>query len=117
MSVFNPKILDASIRDVTSNFNEEAKVDVLIYAMQYLKLERSVPAYILSDRKPPDVWRSSRSLIENAVESCLRLPKLSPEVANKARLLRAKARLAASLHAGANQGRDPSRLRPRSILG
>ena len=54
--------------------------------------------------------RSSRALIENAVESCLRLPKLSPEIANKARLLRAKARLAASLHAGAHQGRDASRL-------
>ena len=57
--------------------------------------------------------RSSRALIENAVESCLRLPKLSPEIANKARLLRAKARLAASLHAGAHQGRGPSRLPPQ----
>ena len=37
------------------------------------------------------------------------LPKLSLENANKARLLRAKARLAASLHAGAHQGRDSSR--------
>ena len=43
MSVFNPKILDASIRDVTTDLADEQKVDVLIYAMQNLKLERSVP--------------------------------------------------------------------------
>lgn len=63
-----------------------------------------------------DCISSSRSLIENAVQSCLLLPKLSLENANKARLLRAKARLAASLHAGAYQGRDPSRPWARSFL-
>ncbi|KIP12194.1 hypothetical protein PHLGIDRAFT_124352 [Phlebiopsis gigantea 11061_1 CR5-6] len=105
MSVFNPKILDASIRDVTTDLGDEQKVDVLIYAMQHLKLERS------------------RSHIENAVESCLRLPKLSPEIANKARLLRAKARLAASLHAGAHQDLeailrlDPDHAEARTLMG
>lgn len=59
---------------------------------------------------------SSKALIENAVESCLRLPKLSLELQNKALLLRAKARLAASLHTSANQGRDLPRPRPRVIL-
>lgn len=105
MSVFNPKILDASIRDVTTDLADEQKVDVLIYAMQHLKLERS------------------RILIENAVESCLRLPKLSQEISYKARLLRAKARLAASLHAGANQDLeailrlDPDHVEARALMG
>lgn len=45
MSVFNPKILDASIRDVTTDLQDEQKVDVLIYAMQNLKLERSVSCF------------------------------------------------------------------------
>ena len=67
MSVFNPKILDASIRDVTSDFTEEAKVDVLIYAMQYLKLERSVPPIYIalcpSDQQDntPALGRSSKT--------------------------------------------------------
>ncbi|GJE98678.1 hypothetical protein PsYK624_149130 [Phanerochaete sordida] len=105
MSVFNPKILDASIRDVTTDLADEQKVDVLIYAMQNLKLERS------------------RILIENAVESCLRLPKLSPDISNKARLLRAKARLAVSLHAAANQDLeailrlDPDHVEARALMG
>ena len=42
MSVFNPRILDASIRDVTSGLADAHKVDVLIYAMHHLHLERSV---------------------------------------------------------------------------
>lgn len=42
MSVFNPKIIDASIRDVTTDLADTQKVDVLIYAMQHLHLERSV---------------------------------------------------------------------------
>ena len=42
MSVFNPKILDASIRDVTTDLADEQKADVLIYAMQHLKFDRSV---------------------------------------------------------------------------
>jgi hypothetical protein len=51
MSVFNPKILDASIRDVTSECSDEAKADVLIYAMQYLKLEKLVSFnFVQSDR-------------------------------------------------------------------
>ncbi|OBZ74801.1 hypothetical protein A0H81_05645 [Grifola frondosa] len=85
MNVFNPKILDASIRDVTSHLTDEQKADVLIYAMGQLQPERS------------------RTLIENAVQSCLLIYKLSPANAAKARLMRAKARLAAGLHVGAHQ--------------
>ncbi|KAI0087530.1 hypothetical protein BDY19DRAFT_1042317 [Irpex rosettiformis] len=105
MSVFNPRILDASIRDVTSGLSDSHKVDVLIYAMHHLHLERS------------------KALIENAVESCLRLPKLSLDLQNKALLLRAKARLAASLHTSANQDletilrADPDHPEAKALMG
>ncbi|EPS99979.1 hypothetical protein FOMPIDRAFT_1123433 [Fomitopsis schrenkii] len=85
MSVFNPKILDAWIRDVAASLPDEQKADVLLYAMGHLSLERS------------------RSLIENAVQSCLSLSSLSPANAAKARLMRARARLAVGLHVGAHQ--------------
>ncbi|TCD60759.1 hypothetical protein EIP91_009552 [Steccherinum ochraceum] len=42
MNVFNPRILDASLRDVTSTLTDEQKADVLIYAMQHLSIERFV---------------------------------------------------------------------------
>ncbi|KAH9834599.1 uncharacterized protein C8Q71DRAFT_797831 [Rhodofomes roseus] len=85
MSVFNPKILDACIRDVTASLPDEQKADVLLHAMGQLPLERS------------------RLLIENAVQSCLSLNGLSVANAAKARLMRARARLAAGLHVGAHQ--------------
>ncbi|KAI0076852.1 hypothetical protein K474DRAFT_1622160, partial [Panus rudis PR-1116 ss-1] len=85
MSVFNPKILDASLRDVAANLSDEQKADVLLYAMERLQIDRS------------------RVLIENAVQSCLLVSKLSAESATRARLLRAKARLACGLKDRANQ--------------
>ncbi|OSD00733.1 hypothetical protein PYCCODRAFT_1469171 [Trametes coccinea BRFM310] len=85
MNVFNPKILDASIRDVTAGLSDEQKADVLLYAMNHLKPERS------------------RTLIENAVQSCLAISRLPPADAARARLVRAKARLAAGLRVGARQ--------------
>ncbi|KAH9917354.1 hypothetical protein B0H21DRAFT_824468 [Amylocystis lapponica] len=84
MNVFNPKILDASIRDVTASLADEQKADVLLHAMEHLHLERS------------------RTLIENAVQSCLLISKLSSANAAKARLMRAKARLAVGLRVGAH---------------
>lgn len=42
MSVFNPKILDASLRDVAANLSDEQKADVLLYAMERLQIDRSV---------------------------------------------------------------------------
>ncbi|EMD35159.1 hypothetical protein CERSUDRAFT_85863 [Gelatoporia subvermispora B] len=85
MNVFNPKIIDASIRDVTAELPDEEKADVLLHAMGHLTLERS------------------RALIENAVQSVLLIHKLSPASAAKARLMRAKARMAAGLAASAYQ--------------
>ncbi|KAI0820145.1 hypothetical protein BC628DRAFT_932767 [Trametes gibbosa] len=85
MNVFNPKILDASVRDVTAGLSDLQKADVLLYAMGHLELERS------------------RTLIENAVQSCLSISRLPAANAAKARLMRAKARLAAGLRVGARQ--------------
>ncbi|KAI0633147.1 hypothetical protein C8Q77DRAFT_1218476 [Trametes polyzona] len=85
MNVFNPKILDASVRDVTAGLSDLQKADVLLYAMSHLELERS------------------RTLIENAVQSCLSISRLPAANAAKARLMRAKARLAAGLRVGARQ--------------
>lgn len=39
MDVFNPKILDASIRDVSSCLTDNQKADLLLYAMRSLQLE------------------------------------------------------------------------------
>lgn len=42
MSIFNPKILDASLRDVTGSLPDEQKADVLLFAMERLRIDRSV---------------------------------------------------------------------------
>ena len=52
-----------------------------------------------------ETHRRSRTLIENAVQSCLLVSTLSPENAAKARILRARARLAAGYQFGAQEGR------------
>jgi len=39
MNIFNPKILDASIRDVSSYLSDNQKVDLLLYAMRCLPFE------------------------------------------------------------------------------
>ncbi|TFK48125.1 hypothetical protein OE88DRAFT_545076 [Heliocybe sulcata] len=81
-TVFNPKILDASVRDVTALLSDDQKADVLLYAMQHLQ---------------------ARTTIENAVSSVLQITDLSPHNAAAARLLRAKARLAAGRRVGAHE--------------
>ncbi|EPQ56057.1 hypothetical protein GLOTRDRAFT_111085 [Gloeophyllum trabeum ATCC 11539] len=85
MNVFNPKILDASIRDVTASLTDDQKADVLLYAMKHLQVE------------------NSRTTIENAVQSILQIADLSPRNAASARVLRAKARLAAGRRVGAHE--------------
>ncbi len=42
MNVFNPKIIDASIRDVTACLSDQQKADVLLSAMGHLDPDRSV---------------------------------------------------------------------------
>jgi hypothetical protein len=39
MKVFNPRILDASIRDVTGCLSDTQKADVLLHALQHLPSE------------------------------------------------------------------------------
>ncbi|KXN82391.1 hypothetical protein AN958_02596 [Leucoagaricus sp. SymC.cos] len=39
MDVFNPKILDASIRDVSSCLSDNQKVELLLYAIKSLHFE------------------------------------------------------------------------------
>lgn len=39
MDIFNPKILDASIRDVASCLSDNQKADFLLYGIQKLQLE------------------------------------------------------------------------------
>ena len=51
---------------------------------------------------------SSRSLVENAVQSCLLIPNLATKDAVEARLLRAKTRLVAGYALGAHRGLSPS---------
>ncbi|KAF9074556.1 hypothetical protein BDP27DRAFT_1381084 [Rhodocollybia butyracea] len=76
MDVFNPKILDASIRDVSLCLSDNQKVDLLLYALNSL-----------------DYKGRSRIVFENAIESCLQVTSLSSENEAKARILRARARL------------------------
>ncbi|KAF9529942.1 hypothetical protein CPB83DRAFT_851864 [Crepidotus variabilis] len=86
MNVFNPKILDASIRDVSSYLSDHQKVDLLLYAMRSLQFEGR-----------------SRTVVENAIQSCLQVSTLSPETVAKARILRARARLIAGSPLGAQE--------------
>ncbi|PPR01862.1 hypothetical protein CVT24_001343 [Panaeolus cyanescens] len=86
MEVFNPKILDACIRDVSSYLSDNQKVDLLLYAMRCLQIESR-----------------SRTVIENAIQSCLQVSTLSPENIAKARILRARARHATGSYLGAQE--------------
>jgi len=54
---------------------------------------------------PRSISRRSRTIIENAIESCLQVITLSPETTAKARILRARARLANGSHFSAREGR------------
>ncbi|KAF5344422.1 hypothetical protein D9758_015468 [Tetrapyrgos nigripes] len=86
MNVFNPKILDASIRDVSSCLSDNQKADLLLYAMNSLGYEGR-----------------SRTVFENAIQSCLQVSTLSAENTAKARILRARARLSTGSIFGAQE--------------
>jgi hypothetical protein len=45
MSVFNPKMLDASIRDVADSLSNNDKTSVLLYAMERLPLHSEYVSY------------------------------------------------------------------------
>ncbi|KIJ12313.1 hypothetical protein PAXINDRAFT_171259 [Paxillus involutus ATCC 200175] len=85
MSVFNPRILDACIQNVTVDLNDSQRVDVLLHALQHF------PAH------------GCRTTMENAVQSLLQVPSLPSTDIAKALLLRAKVRLAAGYRTSAQQ--------------
>ncbi|KAF9237964.1 hypothetical protein BU15DRAFT_88538 [Melanogaster broomeanus] len=85
MPLFNPRILDASIRDVMANLNDTQKADVLLHALQHFPLQ------------------GCRTSMENAVQSLLKVPNLPSADIAKALLLRAKVRLAAGYRTSAQQ--------------
>ncbi|KAF8428027.1 hypothetical protein L210DRAFT_3652430 [Boletus edulis BED1] len=87
MSLFNPRILDASIRDVTANLNNTQKADLLLHALQHLPIQ------------------GCRTIMENAVQSLLQVPNLPSANVARALLLRAKGRLAAGYRTSAQQGK------------
>lgn len=85
MNVFNPRILDASIRDVTGCLSDTQKADVLLHALQHLPSE------------------GSRIVMENAIQSFLQVSGVPPADVARALLLRAKTRLAAGYRTSAQQ--------------
>ncbi|KII89436.1 hypothetical protein PLICRDRAFT_160809 [Plicaturopsis crispa FD-325 SS-3] len=85
MSVFNPRILDASVRDVTALLSDTQKADVLLNAVEHLQ------------------HNVSRAVIENAVQSCLQIRALAPKCVARARVIRAKARLASGIQSGVQE--------------
>ncbi|KAG6330063.1 hypothetical protein ID866_9027 [Astraeus odoratus] len=85
MSVFNPRILEACIRDVVVRLSDHEKVSVLLYVLE---------------RLPPD---GTRAVMENAVQSLLRVSGLPSADMTKALLIRAQARLAAGYRTSAQQ--------------
>ncbi|KAJ6558077.1 hypothetical protein B0H19DRAFT_1028677 [Mycena capillaripes] len=86
MNVFNPKILDASIRDVALCLSDNQKADLLLHALGSLPQEGP-----------------SRAVFENAIQSCLQVSTLSPHNAARARILRARRRLSAGYQRGAQE--------------
>ncbi|KAG1795930.1 uncharacterized protein HD556DRAFT_1361760, partial [Suillus plorans] len=86
VNVFNPRILDASIRDVTGCLSDVQKADVLLHALQHLPSE------------------GFRIVMENAIQSFLQVSGVPPADVARALLLRAKTRLAAGYRTSAQQG-------------
>lgn len=56
MSVFNPKMLDASIRDVTDSLSDNDKTSVLLYAMDHLPLHAEYVSYGISQNLQIDLF-------------------------------------------------------------
>ncbi|KAF7297922.1 J domain-containing protein [Mycena chlorophos] len=87
MNVFNPKILDASIRDVALHLSDNQKADLLIHALGNLSRDDA----------------ASRAVFENAIQSVLQVDALSAHNTARARILRAKRRLLSGYQRGAQE--------------
>ncbi|KAF7325776.1 J domain-containing protein [Mycena kentingensis (nom. inval.)] len=86
MNIFNPKILDASIRDVALCLDDNQKADLILHALGNLSQDAN-----------------SRAVIENAIQSVLQVSTISPANAARARILRAKRRHLAGHQRGAQE--------------
>ena len=111
MTVVNPRILDASIHDVCERLAPEQKAEILIHAMNLLKLAQYVlciplpPSQDLSHPPPPPYLSlHSHHLVENGVLSCIQAASLATPQMVQALLLRGRARMAAGDTEGARQG-------------
>ncbi|KAG2361101.1 hypothetical protein BDR07DRAFT_1410646 [Suillus spraguei] len=92
MNVFNPRILDASIRDVIGCLSDIQKADVLLHALQHLPLEGF------------DVHHKGPDCHGDAIQSFLQVSGVPPADVARALLLRAKTRIAAGYRTSAQQG-------------
>ncbi|KAI0049034.1 hypothetical protein FA95DRAFT_960723 [Auriscalpium vulgare] len=105
MATFNPMMLDASIRDVVSHLSSDQKATVLLYAMERLPL-----------------GPSSRTVIENGVQSCIQVASMHPGKVAQARILRAKVRFSVGLRGAAHQDlqavlmTDPNNSEARALM-
>ena len=54
MSVFNPKMLDASLRDVADSLSNNEKTGVLLYAMERLPLNAEYVSYDIGQNSSID---------------------------------------------------------------
>ena len=114
--VINPRILDASLRDVTERLSAEQKAEVLIHAMNLLKLAKCVPPLSFNCVQKRltrllcalcvDVDDSpfSHHIVENGVMSCLQAANLGTPQRVQALLLRGRARMASGELSRARQG-------------
>jgi hypothetical protein len=105
MNVFNPKILDASIRDAALCLSDNQKADLLLHALGGLPQDGFIHSSEFRHFSLNFIYyRPSRAVFENAIQSCLQVSTLSPHNAARARILRARRRLSAGYQRGAQEG-------------
>ncbi|KAI6158558.1 hypothetical protein EDD17DRAFT_1763700 [Pisolithus thermaeus] len=105
MSVFNPRILEACIRDVTACLTDLQKASVLLYALEQFP-----------------IGRCSREIVENSVQTLLKISGIPCVDLTKALVLRAKTRLLAGYRTSAQQDlhlvltRDPDNEDAKALI-
>ncbi|KAI6097994.1 hypothetical protein EV401DRAFT_2062093 [Pisolithus croceorrhizus] len=105
MNVFNPRILEACIRDVTACLTDLQKASVLLYALELFP-----------------IGRCSREIVENSVQTLLKISGIPRVDLTKALVLRAKTRLLAGYRTSAQQDlysvltRDPDNEDAKAII-
>jgi hypothetical protein len=102
---FNPRMLDASLFTAASYLTDDRKISLLLDAMQDVQFTRCVQLRCcgIFDSNSPRWCRESRVAIENMAEACLCVSSKPSQIV-RARILRAKARLADGLILDAQEG-------------